>query len=406
MAEVTAWQSRPLEPILPGGVLDALRVKIREDTVVRSKAIYRALGVLPDGTRRRDIQGLWIENTWGANDLRTRGVADILVTVTDSLKGIGEALAAVFLATTLQTCNVHLSRNILDLASSKERKQLAAALKPIYAAASAEAAAAELDAFEASAWGAKFPTVVAAWRRAWDRVIPFFAFPPAVRRLVYTTNAIESTHARLRKIIKTRGNFPSDEAATKLIWLALRNITANWGRVAKEWRDSMNRPPRWASRCHVLRGGLDEALAVGNRELGASTRVRAAEQLSIHLASFRDAHFPSRRIHGAQGAWRSGAAAPIDAAGRHLHAQGRTNTPRIERLFAAEGCHLPPCCCSPGDIYALVVRARSVPDSVELTDIRLRPVKSPTEASALPRLAPAASTLPQICVGRSDRPAR
>ena len=245
MAEVSAWQARPLEPMYPVIFFDALRVKIREDAVVRNKAIYLALGVLPDGTR--DILGLWIEGTEGAkfwlkvfNDLKTRGVADVLIAVTDGLKGIGEALTAVFPATTLQTGIVHLIRNSLDFASWKDRKALAAALKPIYTAPSAEAAAAELDAFEAGAWGAKFPTVVAAWRRAWDRVIPFFAFPPEVRRVIYTTNAIESIHARLRKIIKTRGHFPSDDAATKLIWLALRNITADWGRAAKEWRAAMN----------------------------------------------------------------------------------------------------------------------------------------------------------------------
>jgi transposase-like protein len=245
MAEVTAWQGRPLEPMYPVVFFDALRVKIREDAVVRNKAIYLALGVLPDGTR--EILGLWIENTEGAkfwlkvfNDLKTRGVADILIAVTDGLKGIGEALGTVFPAATLQTCIVHLIRNSLDFASWKERKALAAALKPIYTAPSAEAAAGELDAFERGPWGQKFPTVVAAWRRAWDRVIPFFAFPPEVRRVIYTTNAIESIHARLRKIIKTRGHFPSDDAATKLIWLALRNITADWGRAAKEWRAAMN----------------------------------------------------------------------------------------------------------------------------------------------------------------------
>ena len=245
MAEVTAWQSRPLEPMYPVVFFDALRVKIREDAVVRNKAIYLALGVLPDGTR--DILGLWIENTEGAkfwmkifNDLKTRGVADILIAVTDGLKGIPQALAAVFPATTLQTCIVHLIRNSLDFASWKDRKTLAAALKPIYTAASAEAAAAALDAFEGGPWGQKFPTVVATWRRAWDRVIPFFAFSPAVRRVIYTTNAIESLHSQLRKIIKTRGHFPSDDAATKLLWLALRNITADWGRAAKEWKEAMN----------------------------------------------------------------------------------------------------------------------------------------------------------------------
>ena len=151
-----------------------------------------------------------------------------------------EALGAVFPATTLQTCIVHLIRNSLDYASWKDRKLLAAAIKPIYTAASAEAALAELDAFEQGAWGRKFPTVVAAWRRAWDRVIPFFAFPPAVRRVIYTTNAIESINARLRKIIKSRGHFPTDDAASKLIWLALRNITADWGRAAHNWKEAMN----------------------------------------------------------------------------------------------------------------------------------------------------------------------
>ena len=245
MAEVVAWQARPLEPLYPVVFFDALRVKIREEAVVRNKAIYLALGVLPDGTR--EILGLWIENTEGAkfwlkvfNDLKARGVGDILIAVTDGLKGIGEALAAVFTATTLQTCIVHLIRNSLEFASGRERKLLAQALRPIYTAPSAEAAAAELDAFEQGPWGRKFPTVVAAWRRAWDRVIPFFAFAPALRRVLYTTNAIESVHARLRKIIKTRGHFPSDDAATKLIWLALRNITADWGRAAKQWREAMN----------------------------------------------------------------------------------------------------------------------------------------------------------------------
>jgi len=245
MAEVTAWQSRPLEPMYPVVFFDCLRVKIREDAVVRNKAIYLALGILPDGTR--DILGLWIENTEGAkfwmkvfNDLKTRGVADILIAVTDGLKGMPEALATVFAATTLQTCIVHLIRNSLDYASWKDRKTLAAAIKPIYTAPSAEAAQAELDTFEAGPWGTKFPTVVAAWRRAWDRVIPFFAFPPPIRKVIYTTNAIESVNARLRKIIKTRGHFPTDDAATKLIWLALRNITADWERPSRDWKEAMN----------------------------------------------------------------------------------------------------------------------------------------------------------------------
>jgi putative transposase len=245
MEEVTAWQSRPLEVMYPVVFFDALRVKIREDAVVRNKAVYLALGILRDGSR--DILGLWIENTEGAkfwmkvfNDLKTRGCNDILIAVTDGLKGMGEALGVVYPATTLQTCIVHLIRNSLDYVSWTDRKALAAAIKPIYTAASAEAAVAELDAFDIGPWGQRFPTVTASWRRAWSNVIPFFAFPPEIRRIIYTTNAIESVNARLRKIIKTRGHFPSDDAATKLIWLALRNITADWGRAANSWKAAMN----------------------------------------------------------------------------------------------------------------------------------------------------------------------
>ena len=152
--------------------------------------------------------------------------------MTDGLKGLREALEAVYPETTLQTCIVHLMRYSLDFANWKERKPIAAALRPIYTAPNAEAARAALDAFERGPWGQKFPTVVASWRRAWTHVIPFFAFPPDVRRLIYTTNALESVNAQLRKIIKTRGHFPNDDAATKLIWLALRNITAKWERTA------------------------------------------------------------------------------------------------------------------------------------------------------------------------------
>src|SRR6201988_3419213 len=245
VAEVTAWQSRPLETVYPVVFFDALRVKIRDEAVVRSKAIYLALAILPDGTR--DILGLWIEQTEGAkfwmkvfSDLKARGCRDILIAVTDGLKGMSEALAAVFPLTTLQTCLVHLIRHSLDFASARDRKLLATALRPIYTAVSAEAAAEALDVFARGPWGIRFPTVVASWRRAWPQVIPFFAFPPEVRRVIYTTNGLESVHARLRKIIKTRGHFPSDDAASKLIWLALRNITAEWGKAAHHWKEAMN----------------------------------------------------------------------------------------------------------------------------------------------------------------------
>jgi transposase-like protein len=245
LAEVTEWQARPLEPMYPVVFFDALRVKMRDEAVVRSKAVYLALAVLPDGTR--DILGIWVEQTEGAkfwlkvfNDLKTRGCQDILIAVTDGLKGMSEALAAAYPATTLQTCLVHLIRHSLDFATWKDRKALASALRAIYTAPSAEAAAAALDAFAASAWGQRFPTIVKSWRQAWTHVIPFFAFPPAVRRVIYTTNALESVNARVRKIIKTRGHFPTDEAAIKLIWLALRNITAEWSKAAHHWKAALN----------------------------------------------------------------------------------------------------------------------------------------------------------------------
>lgn len=245
IAEVTAWQSRPLEPMYPVVFFDALRVKIRDEATVRSKAVYLALAVLPDGTR--DILGLWIEQTEGAKfwlkvftDLKARGCRDILIAVTDGLKGMADALEATYPHTTLQTCIVHLIRNSLDFANWKERKPLASALREIYTAPNADAAQEALDEFARGPWGIKFPTVVAAWRRAWIHVIPFFAFPPDIRRLLYTTNALESVHAQLRKIIKTRGHFPNDDAATKLIWLALRNITGKWERTAYYWKPAMN----------------------------------------------------------------------------------------------------------------------------------------------------------------------
>ncbi|HEX2462072.1 MAG TPA: IS256 family transposase [Vicinamibacterales bacterium] len=245
VAEVTAWQSRPLEPMYPVVFFDALRVKIRDEAVVRSKAVYLALAILPDGSR--DILGIWIEQTEGAKfwmkvftDLKTRGCQDILIAVTDGLKGMSEALAAIFPVTTLQTCLVHLIRHSLDFANWKERQPLAKALRPIYAAPDADAGRVALDDFASSPWGVRFPPVVAAWRRAWTHVIPFFAFPPDVRRVIYTTNALESVHARVRKIIKTRGHFPTDDAATKLIWLALRNITAEWVLPTRHWSRAMN----------------------------------------------------------------------------------------------------------------------------------------------------------------------
>jgi transposase-like protein len=244
-SEIAAWQARLLEPVYPVIFFDALRVKMRDEGTVRNKAVYLALGVLHDGTR--EILGLWIEQTEGAkfwmkvfSDLKSRGCQDILIAVTDGLKGMSEALAAVYPKGTLQTCIVHLLRHSLEFGNWKQRKPLAAALRPIYTAPSADAAMTALDEFERGPWGRQFPTVVASWRRAWPHVIPFFAFPPEIRRVIYTTNALESLNARIRKIIKTRGHFPNDDAATKLIWLALRNISAAWSRSSPAWRPAMN----------------------------------------------------------------------------------------------------------------------------------------------------------------------
>ncbi|MCB4346305.1 IS256 family transposase [Burkholderia vietnamiensis] len=245
MAEALTWQSRPLETMYPVVFFDALRVKIRDDGVVSNKAVYLALGIRADG--QRDVLGLWIEQTEGAkfwlkvfNELKTRGCQDILIAVVDGLKGLAEAISAAYPRTTVQTCIVHLIRNSLEYASYKDRKALAAALRPIYAAASEEAARQALQDFADGPWGAKYPTIVQSWRRAWEHVIPFFVFPPEIRRVVYTTNAIESLNMQLRKIIKTRGHFPNDEAAIKLLWLALRNVLAKTVRAAFDWKSAMN----------------------------------------------------------------------------------------------------------------------------------------------------------------------
>jgi putative transposase len=234
LEEVREWQSRPLERVYPIVFLDALRVKVRDEGLVRNKAIYVALGITPAG--EKEVLGLWIEQTEGAkfwlkvlNELKSRGVEDILIAVVDGLKGFPEAIAATYPRTTVQTCIIHLIRASLAFVSWKDRKELMPDLKAIYRADTADVALDRLDGFEAT-WGKRYPTIGAAWRRAWDQVVPFFAFPPAIRSMMYTTNAVESLHRSLRKIIKTRGSFPNDEAALKLLYLALRNAGVRWHR--------------------------------------------------------------------------------------------------------------------------------------------------------------------------------
>jgi putative transposase len=243
LEEVAAWQGRPLESTYAIVYFDALRVKIRDEGLVRNKAVYLAIGLRPSG--HKEVLGLWIEQTEGArfwlrvmNELRSRGTQDVLLAVVDGLKGFPEAITAVFPEAVVQTCIVHLLRNAMQLAAWKERHAIAAALKPVYQADHAEAAAQALEAFDAGPWGKRYPTIAASWRRHWEAVIPFFAFAPEVRRIIYTTNAIESLNATVRRAVRNKGHFPSDQAATKLIWLALRQHTETWRRPPTAWHEA------------------------------------------------------------------------------------------------------------------------------------------------------------------------
>lgn len=242
--DVRAWQSRPLEELYVVVYLDAMRVAIRDQQVVRKKAVYVAVGVTLEG--ERDVLGLWIEKSEGARfwtsvltDLRNRGVKDVLFVCTDGLSGFPEAIDAVFPEAVNQTCIVHLVRQSLRYLSWKERKSCAAALRRIYTAPDADAARQVLDELT-KAW-ADSKTRTAAlqvWDRAWERVIPFLAFPEEIRRIIYTTNSVESLHMQVRKTIKTRGHFPNDDAALRLIWLAIMRAKTNW-RTCYNWTQAM-----------------------------------------------------------------------------------------------------------------------------------------------------------------------
>lgn len=240
LEEVAVWQARPLEPVYPLVFFDALRVKVRDEGLVRNKAVHIALGVRADGTK--EILGLWLEQNEGAkfwlrvmNELRNRGVEDVLLAVVDGLKGFPEAILAVFPEATVQTCIVHLLRHSLDFVSYKDRKAVAAALKDIYRAIDAEAGEAALSAFEAGDWGRRYPAIGQSWRRAWGEVVPFYAFPGDVRRILYTTNAIEALNSKLRRAVRARGHFPTDEAAMKLLYLVLNRAEKEWTMPAREW---------------------------------------------------------------------------------------------------------------------------------------------------------------------------
>jgi transposase-like protein len=239
--EVTAWQQRPLEPVYPVVIFDALRVKIRDEGTVRNKAVYLALGVDREG--QKDVLGLWVEQTEGAKfwlrvlgELRGRGVQDVLIALVDGLTGFPDAVHAVYPEAQVHQCVVHLVRQSLVHVGWHERKAAAAQLRRIYHAPSEAAGLAALDALEASPLGQRLPAVAAVWRRHWAYVAPIFAVPLPVRRVLYTTNALESLHMQLRKVTKARGHFPTDAAAVKLLYLALRNVVAKWQRPAAEWR--------------------------------------------------------------------------------------------------------------------------------------------------------------------------
>ena len=243
--EVKAWQGRALDSVYPIVYLDCIHAKVRDSGAVRAKAVYLALGIDMDGNKQ--VLGLWIAQTEGAKfwlqvvtELKNRGVQDIFIACVDGLKGFPEAIETVYPKTKVQLCIVHMVRHSLNYVSWKMRREVAADLKSIYACSTIEQAAAALDAFE-ERWGKDYPSIGQSWRRNWERITPFFDYPPEIRRVIYTTNAIESVNMSLRKITKNRGSFPSDESLIKLFYLALRNISQKWNMPIRDWKAALNR---------------------------------------------------------------------------------------------------------------------------------------------------------------------
>jgi putative transposase len=254
--EVRAWQDRPLEALYPIVYLDALMVKMRQDGKVDNRAVYTAIGINMEG--QKSVLGLWVSGNEGAKywmsvlqNLKTRGMKDAFIICTDGLKGFPEAIEAIFPSTLVQTCIVHLIRASLNFVNWKERKAMAADLKPIYRAATAEMA--ELALAEFRAKYPKHQVVADVWERNWQRVIPFFEFPEEIRKIIYTTNAVESLHMSLRKVTKNRGSFPTQDAAIKLIYLAVQNVSKKWNFV-QGWRDALCQfTIRWPERIEQSR---------------------------------------------------------------------------------------------------------------------------------------------------------
>lgn len=260
MEEVRAWQCRPLDELYPILYMDALRVKIRDGGHILNKAIYVAIGVNMEG--KKDVLGLWVAQNEGAKfwlqvltEVQNRGVKDIFVACVDGLKGFPEAIESVFPRTEVQLCIVHMVRASLNYVNWKQRKEVAADLKKIYQSATAFEAEMQLDKF-AQKWDAFYPMVSQIWRRNWERITPFLAYPAEIRKAIYTTNAIESLNMSLRKIIKMRGSFPTDEAALKLLYLALRNAAKKWTMPIPNWSEALNRfAILWPDRMPALERG-------------------------------------------------------------------------------------------------------------------------------------------------------
>ncbi len=243
--EVKIWQNRPLDAVYPIVYMDAIRVKARGNGHVVNKAVYLAIGVNLDGAK--EVLGMWVSENEGAKfwlqvvtELKNRGLQDIFIACVDGLKGFPEAIETVYPETQVQLCIVHMVRNSLRFVSWKQRKEVATDLKLIYQSATAEQAEMELTAFEAK-WDKTHPTIGMSWRRNWAQIIPFFAYPADIRKVIYTTNAIESLNMSLRKVTKNRGSFPTDEAMLKLLYLALKNIAKKWTLPIRDWKAAMNR---------------------------------------------------------------------------------------------------------------------------------------------------------------------
>jgi putative transposase len=259
MEVVKAWQSRPLENLYPIVYLDALYVKMRSEGRVENRAVYVAIGIDLEG--RKEVLGLWTSANEGAKfwlgvltELRNRGVKDVLVVCVDGLKGFPQAIEAVYPKAQVQLCIVHMMRASLKYVNWKERRQVAADLKPVYRAATAAEAEQELAEFTQE-WGGKYQPIVKLWKENWEHVIPFLAYPPEIRKVIYTTNAVESLHMSLRKVTRNRGSFPNEESAIKLLYLALKNASAKWNTI-QSWREALNQfEILWGDRIREATGG-------------------------------------------------------------------------------------------------------------------------------------------------------